>query len=101
MQFFVIIDEQLGAIALEGVEEGHGKLWPKTQKAFKYIWEHHRDDADWILKADDDTYVLTDHLRDFLQSYDPTKPHYFGASVKYSKGVPNVNIGGAGELNFH
>ena len=90
-------DEILGSIALPGVEEGHGKLWPKTQKAFQYVWEHHRDDADWFFKADDDTYVFTDNLRSFVRSHDPNKAHYFGAVADYGN-TTVVNLGGAGNV---
>ena len=89
----------LGSIALPGVEEGHAKLWPKTQKAFQYVWEHHRDDADWFFKADDDTYVLTDNLRSFLSLHDPTEPHYFGCTYDYGNNTI-VNLGGAGSTSI-
>lgn len=47
-------DAELGTIKLP-VGEGRKNLWNKTRHAFKYLWDHHRDDADWFLKADDDT----------------------------------------------
>ena len=90
-------DEVLGSIALPDVEEGHDKLWPKTQKAFQYVWKHHRHDADWFLKADDDTYVLTENLRSFLSRHDPNEPRYFGLTENYGNGTV-INLGGAGKM---
>ena len=68
-------------MALPGVQEGHDRLWPKTVKAFQYVWEHHRNDADWFMKADDDTWVFVDNLRSYLANYDEDKPHYMGLQI--------------------
>lgn len=51
---YLISDEKLPSIALP-VKEGHNHLWGKTKAAFEYIYEHYRDEADWFMKADDDT----------------------------------------------
>ncbi|XP_017856635.1 PREDICTED: glycoprotein-N-acetylgalactosamine 3-beta-galactosyltransferase 1-like [Drosophila arizonae] len=74
-------DEELDSVALP-VGEGRDTLWGKTKEAYKYIYEHHINDADWFLKADDDTYIIVENLRYMLYPYNPDTPVYFGARFK-------------------
>lgn len=60
------------------VSEGREHLTGKTMQAFRYVYENHFDDADWFMKADDDTYVIVENLRYFVSSYNPEEPIYFG-----------------------
>ena len=64
-------------------------------QAFKYVYDHHFEDADWFMKADDDTYVIMENLRYFLSQQDPTQPVFFGHRFKpfLKQGYPS---GGAG-----
>lgn len=48
-------DPDLPSIALPGVREGYNNLWGKTKEAFKYVYKHYYNKADWFLKADDDS----------------------------------------------
>lgn len=43
-----------GLVALP-VKEGRGTLWDKTRSALQYIYNHHFNEADWFIKADDDS----------------------------------------------
>ncbi|EDV90270.1 GH23497 [Drosophila grimshawi] len=74
-------DEELDAVALP-IGEGLDNLWGKTKEAFEYIYEHHMNDADWFLKADDDTYMIVENLRYMLYPYNPNTPVYFGCKFK-------------------
>uniref|UniRef100_A0A3B4UDG9 Glycoprotein-N-acetylgalactosamine 3-beta-galactosyltransferase 1 n=2 Tax=Seriola dumerili TaxID=41447 RepID=A0A3B4UDG9_SERDU len=60
------------------VSEGRDNLYWKTIRAFQYIHQHHLDEADWFLKADDDTFVVVENLRYTLSKYNSEKPLYLG-----------------------
>ncbi|XP_028317028.1 glycoprotein-N-acetylgalactosamine 3-beta-galactosyltransferase 1 [Gouania willdenowi] len=64
------------------VSEGRQNLYWKTIRAFQYIHQHHFDEADWYLKADDDTFVVVENLRYTLSHFDTEKPLYLGRRFK-------------------
>lgn len=78
-----------------GTKEGRDQLYWKTIRAFHYALEHHEHEADWFLKADDDTYVIVDNLRWLLANHSAEEPIYFGRRFKpYTK--QGYMSGGAG-----
>merc|ERR1719495_789525 len=85
-------DKELGAVALN-ISEGRQKLLGKTKQGFKYVYENHLEDADWFMKADDDTFVVVENLRNLLKDYNTNDPIGFGHNFKYLGGYFS---GGAG-----
>lgn len=85
-------DPSFPAIGLD-VSEGRDELWHKTRAAWDYVYQHHFDDADWFMKADDDTFVIIENLRHLISSLDSEKPHYLG---RHFKPFGGYNSGGAG-----
>lgn len=78
-----------------GTKEGRDQLYWKTIRAFHYAYEHHAHEADWFLKADDDTFVIVDNLRWVLANHSAEEPIYFGRRFKpYTK--QGYMSGGAG-----
>ncbi|XP_074600412.1 glycoprotein-N-acetylgalactosamine 3-beta-galactosyltransferase 1-like isoform X2 [Brevipalpus obovatus] len=74
-------DETLPTIKLD-VEEGRDHLWAKTRSAFSHVYKNYLNEADWFLKADDDTYVIVENLRYFLSTQNSSTPIYFGCRFK-------------------
>ncbi len=58
-QYILLTDKSLPAVALP-VGEGRENLWGKTREAYRYVWENYKDQAEWFMKADDDTYEQID-----------------------------------------
>ncbi|KAK4470269.1 hypothetical protein MN116_005840 [Schistosoma mekongi] len=52
-------------------------LWSKMRIILRYIYQF-RDEYDYFLKADDDTYVIMENLLDVLQNYSPDMPFMLG-----------------------
>ena len=74
-------DHNLPAIKLN-VTEGYNNLWDKTKKAFEYVYQNHRKEYDWFLKADDDTYIVVENLRYLLKEFHTNDPIFFGHKFK-------------------
>ncbi|KAK3596038.1 hypothetical protein CHS0354_032561 [Potamilus streckersoni] len=66
----------------------------KVQSAFEFLHDKYVNDFDWILKADDDTYVIIENLRYLLSHYNASKPGYLG--YKFDKFVANGYMSGGG-----
>ncbi|XP_064456424.1 glycoprotein-N-acetylgalactosamine 3-beta-galactosyltransferase 1-like [Ornithodoros turicata] len=75
------LDHELPAIALP-VNESRPGLWGKTKSAFTEVYNYHLNESDWVLKADDDTYVIVENLRYFLLDKNPSEPIYYGRRYK-------------------
>lgn len=61
-----------------GRKESRQTLWQKSQLAWKAIIDRFEDKFDWYMRADDDSYVSVENLKQFLSQKDPNKPLYYG-----------------------
>jgi glycoprotein-N-acetylgalactosamine 3-beta-galactosyltransferase len=46
-----------------GAPEGAAHLWEKTRAMLRHLYTNHLADFDWFLKADDDTFLVVENLR--------------------------------------
>lgn len=54
----------------------------KMRRAYEIIYERYINEFDWILKTDDDTYVIIENLRYLLSNHNPNKPGHLGYLFK-------------------
>ncbi|KAL4218212.1 glycoprotein-N-acetylgalactosamine 3-beta-galactosyltransferase [Mactra antiquata] len=79
------------------VAEGRDHLTAKVRYAFEHAHKINNGDFDWILKCDDDTYVIMENLKYLLSLVDPEIPGYLGFHMKTSSTMRNGYMsGGAG-----
>ena len=74
-------DDDLPSVKLK-VGEGRDNLWGKTKLSFRHVYQHHFEDYDWFVKADDDTYMIIENLRYLLKDHNSSHPIYFGRKFK-------------------
>ena len=61
-----------------------------TRLGFEHAYDRYFDEADWFMKADDDTYLIVENLKFMLAPYNTSEPIWFGCKyhpyvkVKYS-----------------
>eukprot|EP01084_Bolivina_argentea_P001974 3642_1 len=62
---------------LKNIWEKMHRTWTKIFSIPKYI-----NNYEWFLKADDDSFIVTQNLFGFLQYYDPSYTHYLGHTLR-------------------
>ncbi|CAF0840863.1 unnamed protein product [Didymodactylos carnosus] len=61
---------------------GYDHLTLKSRLGFMYAYKHDYSNYDWFLKADDDTYIIVENLKDFLYDQNSSDPITFGYHFK-------------------
>ena len=56
------------------------------------LWERHGEGLDFLIKADDDTFVIMDNLMARLQGRDPEVPFMMGHKMTNEVGLKYLNI---------
>jgi len=73
------------------VSSGRDHIAEKSKAAWTYIYENHRNDADYFMKADPDSYIVVKNLKRYLANCDPDEPAIYGHNLFYGyRGVHYV-----------
>ena len=76
--------EDLPIAPIPNITAGYDHLTQKSTLAFLFAYEHHANNYDWFVKADDDTYLIVEHLKMFLREQNTSEPVTFGYNFKVS-----------------
>ncbi|CAF0795775.1 unnamed protein product [Rotaria sordida] len=76
------VTEQIPIAPIKNITAGYDHLTQKSTLAFLFAYENYLNDFDWFVKADDDTYVIVEHLKTFLNEQNPSEPVTFGYNFK-------------------
>jgi glycoprotein-N-acetylgalactosamine 3-beta-galactosyltransferase len=76
------IIESMPVAPIPNITAGYDHLTRKSNLALLFAHDQHLNDFDWFVKADDDTYLIVDHLRDFLSEQNASEPVTFGYNFK-------------------
>jgi glycoprotein-N-acetylgalactosamine 3-beta-galactosyltransferase len=78
-------NERLGIVAMKS-ESSYLGLWGKLNETMQYVWDHYRDEGyDWVFKADDDTYLIVENLKEYLSSPPVKKSVFLKEPVIYGR----------------
>jgi hypothetical protein len=66
---------------IANISSGHRHLTQKTTLAILYFHDNFLQDYDWLVKADDDTYLFVENLKAFLKEQNSSEPITFGYNL--------------------
>ncbi|CAF0897329.1 unnamed protein product [Rotaria sordida] len=75
--------EQIPIAPIENIKVGYEHLTQKSNLAFLFAYENYLNDSEWFIKADDDTYLIVEHLKTFLSKQNSSEPITFGYTFQF------------------
>lgn len=90
-----LTDINIGAMGFN-VTNDHSHLWGKVKLMLQYIHKNFINDYDWIIKGDDDAFLVPENLRYMLAAYSPEDPIHFGHKFNTSEHKNGYFSGGCG-----
>ena len=83
---------RLPLVSLPDVDDSYPPL-KKSLMMVKYMHDHHIDDFEWFMRADDDVYIRNDKLERLLRSLNSSEDIYLGQAgtgAKKERGMLNL-----------
>lgn len=69
---------------IQGIDKKKRNIWEKVHRMWTTVYQTPSliENYDWFIKADDDTFIITENLHGFVQYLDPDFTHYLGHSIR-------------------
>ena len=100
VKFVTTLEDDLLPTVVTNTSGDYDHIWAKTKLGFEVAYQEYLDKVDWVLKADDDTFVIVENLKLLLNSYDTNSPIWLGCELKVAEvgpdGLDGYMMGGAG-----
>uniref|UniRef100_A0A0N5B3W5 N-acetylgalactosaminide beta-1,3-galactosyltransferase n=1 Tax=Strongyloides papillosus TaxID=174720 RepID=A0A0N5B3W5_STREA len=79
-------------------QDNYNYSFGKVKNGLRWVWKNQKNEYDYVLKADDDTYIVMENLRAFLLNENPDDHSYLGFTIYNPPGnITNGYIqGGSG-----
>jgi len=95
----ILIEDKFKVLQPPGFEsDSYKNLTHKVYLSFKHLYKTEKSPFDWYLKADIDTFVFIDNLREFVKARHISQPVTYGFNYKqrvpkgYQSGGAGINI---------
>ncbi|XP_040566036.1 glycoprotein-N-acetylgalactosamine 3-beta-galactosyltransferase 1 isoform X1 [Lepeophtheirus salmonis] len=64
-----------------GKNDTYNTIWGKVKTALRDSYERYKNEADWFIKADDDSFAVVENIKYFIESkkIKPSDPTWFGS----------------------
>ena len=80
------------------VPTGRNHIGMKSKKSWEYLYNHHANDFDFFLKADPDTFMVMENLREYLDKQNPNLEEFFGHGYRPPNWTFTYMAGGPGMI---
>ena len=80
------------------VPVGRNHIGMKSKKSWEYLHTHHVNDYDFFLKADPDTFMVMENLREYLDARNPNVAEFYGHGYRPPNWTFTYMAGGPGMI---
>jgi glycoprotein-N-acetylgalactosamine 3-beta-galactosyltransferase len=77
------LDDPLFNFVYLNLTDSYERITEKALLTFEYVYDNLMNDFDWLVRANDDTYIIMENLKLFLANRCPDEKFIYGKILKY------------------